>query len=467
MENFSQILIQSIDEKAAWYDSDGLPAALENYRLLHTCVRNILEALAKKSLITPDPYKTEKKISDITTPDSTPFTDQEKLVTMGIRTSDYESTMDFLCNYYKFSVSNLTITNIRKLVDLNNWIQWTSLTPNNPKIITRTFANMIFNLRQSADPITASMITDSLSKASRAMSEINKTLKEFTDFQKEMYKANIRRNVFTNPSYNAAKAAESAGEEITQIKKNFTSSMGKIPFYNELIDEIIHEDHDPDKDALQKKVLDKLQIQKAQKETKEVKVDTKEMLMSAVRVLGAMPPQLAAVITKIKENHELIESEHNSFMDKLKRAIRKAFSLPEKPVIYKIVIVEQSTESKRHENLNYQNYMAEMEARYRRYSACSAKGNPGYDKLFSLDEEKILDFINKQIIECNKMLVILTALDNFFKAAVLPQNRNRVKGIKIEITGLKNCIVKTNQHRAEYSAYIEEEEQMKKLGIKL
>ena len=35
----------------------------------------------------------------------------------------------------------------------------------------------------------------------------------------------------------------------------------------------------------------------------------------------------------------------------------------------------------------------------------------------------------------------------------------------MELTSIKNIIVKTNQIRAEYVAYIEEAEQLKRLGI--
>lgn len=467
MENFTSTLLEALEQKSAWYDSTGLPAILENYRLLHTCITNLLEALSKKSLLTPDPYKTEKKISDIKAPESTPFTDQERSMILGMRTSDYDNTMDFLCNYYKFSVSNLTIGNIRKLVDLNNWIQWTSFTPNNPKLITRSLATLVFNMRQNSDAITQSMLNDSCSKASKAMQEINKGLKEFTDFQKEMYKGSIRKNVFTHPGFNASKAAESPAEEISYIKKCFSAAMGKIPFYNDLVDEIIKEDHDSDKENLQNALIKKLGIQKETQQKKEVKVDTKDMILAAARALGALPPQLTSTMNKIRDNHEVLESEHNSFMDKLKEVFRKAFNIQPNPTIYSIVIVEQTTETRRNEKLNYQTFMTEMDARLRRYMSISGKGNPGYEKLASMDEEKILDFINKQFIECNKMMQVLTALDNFFKAAASPQNRPKIKGLKMEITSIKNVIVKVNQHRAEYTAYIEEAEQMKKLGINI
>jgi hypothetical protein len=42
-----------------------------------------------------------------------------------------------------------------------------------------------------------------------------------------------------------------------------------------------------------------------------------------------------------------------------------------------------------------------------------------------------------------------------------------IKGIKIEIGALKNAVVKANQKKYEYIAQKEEQEQLKKLGIKI
>ena len=113
--NFTETLLQALDTKAQWYDTEELPRVLENYRLLHTCVKVVFEFLVKKAMITPDPYKLDKKISDIKAPDGEQFVENERSVIMGQRFSDYESTLDFLCNYYKFSVSH-------SLILKNSWM---------------------------------------------------------------------------------------------------------------------------------------------------------------------------------------------------------------------------------------------------------------------------------------------------------------------------------------------------------
>ncbi len=464
-KSFSATLLPALDAKLQWFDSEQLPSMLEDYRLLHTCVKNLFELLVKKSLITPDPYKLDKKISDIVPPEDTQFNDNERQLVMGMRFSDYESMLDFLCNYFKFSVAHLSIETIRKLVQLNNSFQWGSFSVNNSKQNTRTLATLLLDARQNSDSMTVSLINDSISKSAKALNSINATLKELTEFQREVYKGEIRKNVFEYPGFDAEKALSTPADEISQIKKHFSAAMGKTPFYNELVDEIVKEDQAPNKEQLQQALLEKIAVHSSSAEKKTTKVDTKESLMDAVRVLGAMPPQIDIVLEKIQENHDVLEGEHNTFKDKLAKLFRKAFGIAEKPVTYQVLVTDQDTETQHRETINYQSFFSELANRSRRYTAIAIRGTPGYNKIAAQSEEKILDYVNQQIVECQKMLVMLNALDDFFKSAPQPQNRSHIKGLKMEITSLKNTVVKTNQRRAEYAAYIEEEAQMKKLGI--
>jgi hypothetical protein len=44
--------------------------------------------------------------------------------------------------------------------------------------------------------------------------------------------------------------------------------------------------------------------------------------------------------------------------------------------------------------------------------------------------------------------------------------RNKIKGLKIDLTSLRNAIINVNKKRGDYVSNKEEIEQMKKLGIK-
>ena len=219
------------------------------------------------------------------------------------------------------------------------------------------------------------------------------------------------------------------------------------------------------KEETQQKLLAKLNIKKDDGKKAEKKVDTKAMIMESLLVLCSATPQIVGIAQKIKDNHDLLLSEHNSFFDKLKRNLKKAFGIEEKPLYYTVTIVEQTTGAKRTEKINYQTLMSDLATRARRYGSVSQRNSPGYQKIMSMPEEKIAEFVTSQITDCNKLMVLLNALDDFFKAAVNAMNKSKVKGLKIDITTFKNAVLKANQFRAEYNSYIEEEEQMKKLGI--
>ena len=64
-DNFAQELQTALNKKQEWYNSECLQELLMQYRLMHTCVKTLYDNFVKKSLISADPYRLDKKISDI------------------------------------------------------------------------------------------------------------------------------------------------------------------------------------------------------------------------------------------------------------------------------------------------------------------------------------------------------------------------------------------------------------------
>ncbi|MFA6857334.1 MAG: hypothetical protein WCR31_09005 [Treponema sp.] len=465
-QNFTKELESALTAKTEWFNTSSLPEMLDNYRLLHTCVKNLYELLVQRSLIKPDPYKLDKKISEITVPDSSPFIENERATVMGARFSDYESMLDFICTYFKFSVDHIDISQIRRLVDLNNCIDWKNLSANNSKTNTRSLAELIAETRNNVPQMTLSLINDSINKSAQAIAAINALLKELTDFQREVYKGQLRKDLFEHPSFNKSLAFKSPLDEISEIKRLYPEVMGKKPFYNDLIQEIVREDQAPNKQQLQQTILQKLEVKEQRSKTSKKKVNTKEMLLETVLVISALGPQIDAVIAKIQANHDIITNEHNSFFDKLRKTLRRAFNIPEPKEEYDLVIINQKTDAKSIQTIEYNTFLTNLERKERFFLSFSGKQTTEYRKIESSTEESILDFVNKQISDTQEILILLNALDDYFKANSETINKDKIKGMKIELVTMKNSLVKANQKRAEYTSFIEEENQMKKLGIK-
>lgn len=462
---FSKKVIEAVEAKIDWYNSTIIPQISENYRLFHTCVKNLYDLMIKKSLIKPDPYKLDRKISGIKPLDNTQFIDGERITIIGMRFSEFETMLDWICTYYKFSIDSLKIPEIKKLLDYNNSFIWNSLTPNSTMPNTRGLGQLIMEMKRGGDMLTSSSVNDIISKIQKTTNEIVRLFKDLTEFQKENYKYKIRKEIILGGKIDQDKALSSEAEEVAQIKKVFTSVIGKEPFYTQLVEEIAREDQASNRDQLQAAVLEKLAIVEEKRKSSVNEINTKEMLLDAVHSLCAQSTPLGAVYTKLSENNEVLQSAASSFWSQFIAALKKAFGIQDKPVEYEVTIVEPATNNKRKQKVSFTPFNADIQKKASFYNSFALKNSIAYKKFQNADEQKLLEFLNKQISDLQKISIILKALDDYFKNNAPVEKRSKIKGLSMELMVLKNNMVNTNQRRAEYISYIEEQEQMKKLGL--
>ena len=465
-EKFRQELQEALSQKQEWYNSECLQDLLSQYRLLHTCVHNLYESFIKKSLIVPDPYRLDKKISSIVVPESTPFAESDIANIFGARFSDYETMLDYICTYFRFSTESFTLPNVKKLIEFNKVFEWDDLSMNNAKMNTRALAMTVNSAKNGAPNVVQSMINDSVVKSAQSSKAIGKILSELGVFQRELYKGGLRKDLFEHPDFNKEKAAESAEGELAEIKRLYSKVTGKKNLYNDLVNEIIEEDHSPDKEKLQQAVLERLAIKNATKtvEKKKTGPNTKEMLMQAVLAVGATAPTLVQLHAKLTENFDILFTRKATFWNKFLAILRKALNLREKERTCQLPVKDVKTGVEHIQKINVVDFMSDLAKKERIYNGIGAKGTE-YQKIETVQEDMILSFVNKQISELQSKFVIINSLDAYFKKEVAAENKARVKGMQIELSALRNSIINANKKRSEYVSYKEESEQMQKLGI--
>ncbi len=463
--NFLEQLKEAVKNKTAYLNTNELPKLLDQYRLLHTCVKNIYEALVKKALITPDPYKLEKKISDIKAPEEGPYAENERAMVIGARFSDYESMLDFICTYVKFSVESINIPTIKKLMEINNAFQWNNMTLNNARVNTRGLATLINEAKKNVPQITLSLINDSIAKSSEALDQIAKALRDLTDFQKESYKLEVRLNIFEHPTYNKTKAEESEDSQLSEIRRIFPAVMGKTPYYSDLINEIINEERGSNKQASQKAVLKKLAVVQEVNVRQKVKIDTKSILLGAMHTIATLAPTYTEVAEKLLNNKTVLSGKKKTFFEKIKDVIRQMLGKPDPAIIYNFIIADPKKETKSVKAVDINVFISNIEKKANFFGVLINKSSPEFKKLSSFQETEILEYLNKQVTENQEILTLLDAADEYFKNNVVSMDRSKIKGLKMDLVTIKNIIVKTVQKRGEYLSIIEEQEQMKKLGI--
>ena len=463
-QTFFGALETAIAEKTENLNAKVLPGVLSNFQLLHTCVKNMYTMLVQRALIKPDPYKLEKKITEIVLPDESTYMENERSIVMGTRFSDYESMLEFVCTYYKFSTDRLDLAQTKRLLDLATCIDWRAFSVNSSKVNTRGLATLVNEAHVHAPQMVLSLISDSLNKSSTAVSAIYSGLTDLVNFKRESYKFEVRKKVLENPAFDKT-TLSSYSAELAEIKRLFPKLLDKKQYYAELIQEIAKEDCSPEKEQFRQQALSRLRVtEKTVREVKQ-KVNTRAMLLDTVLSLSALAPQYEQVIAKIDSNHAVLISEHNGFFDKLKRALRQAFNLKAAQEEYELVIVNQKNEARTTKKIEYNTFFALLVRKQQFLQSFADTQGDEFRKIAAAAEETVLGFVNRQLADNWEILLQLNALDEYFKSQVAAADKDKIKGMKMELVTMKNTLVKTNQKRAEYVAVIEEKMQMEKLGI--
>ncbi len=463
-EDFNAKIIKAVDDKVSWFNSTVLPKVQEGYRNHLIFVKNLSNALQRRSLITPDPYQNDKKITDVGPIDDAPFNDAERATQLGIRLGQYENMVDFICTYVKFSVEQLPTAKIKKLVDFNGSFSWDALTPESARQNTKALGAALMELKtttQGGGP-AMSMLFDSIAKTSKDMEEMSRELKSVGAFQKERYKGEIRKEIVSKLGPDVRGNASALMEE---IKNQMPTALPRRPFSADIVEELVKEESAPNKDELRSKLLQHLKVQEMPTEKAEESVNVHEIIMGAVLSLGSMSDQYNIVMGKVVTNHDILASEDKGFKQKLGRFFRRLFGMAEPQVEYEVIINKKGSDEKQREIINYNSFMAAFSKRIKFYTSLSSTDSPNYQKMNSQADDFVFNWVNKQMTENGRLQVLLGALDEYFKANTSGVNRAKIKGIKMELTTLKNALVKVNQLRSEYASYVEEAEQMKKLGI--
>ncbi|MCR5188012.1 MAG: hypothetical protein K6C97_03680 [Treponema sp.] len=464
--NFSQELKEALSKKQEWFNSVRLQDLVNQYRLMNTCFHNLYETLAKKNIIIPDPYRLDKRINSIVVPENGQYSDSDMGKVMGTRFSDFDVMLDYLCTYFRFTIDSLSLPTLKKLLDFNKTFDWGNISSNSTNPNTRGFAALIATAKMGSPSVIQSMINDSIDKCVKCADEIGKILNEVGIFQRELYKGELRKDLFEHPDFNHQKAMASSDAEMAEIKRLYPKVIGKKPFYNDLVGEIIAEDQAPDKERLQAAVLSRLQIKEAVKSQQKKKAgpDSKELLMTTVLAIGGMAPTFAQLRIKLDENFKVLFTKKQNFFSKLGDLLKKAFHLKEKEKIINLPIKDSKTGFEKIQKLHVNDFMATLFRKEHVYNGIGAKG-PEYSKIESANEDAILVFVNKQISETQSDFTIINALDAYFKNNVEEGSKTKVKGMQIELSALRNSIINANKKRGEYASFKEESEQMKKLGI--
>ncbi|MDR1073848.1 MAG: hypothetical protein LBL45_09280 [Treponema sp.] len=458
LPDYIKSLADAIDDRRQWLEESEVPKLKDDLRVFQTSYSVLYNAFLKKGLVNEDPYKQEAKVREIQAPDTSNFPEGEKMEKLSVRLSDFDNQLDFLVNFYQYNVEFFTMDRIKRILGLIKFIDWTHFSPNSASINTYYAVDFARQVRGYLDPLSLSLINESLCNLSRTTGSVIASLKLLANFNRELYKLNART---------AITAAFPAGETLTsaQIKKKFSDLMPGVSYYPDLIEEILKEDYSSDGKELRKAVIKSLTgVEKKDEKETVSEVSFKQHLVEGIQTIGAVSHILADVVLKLDENSVLLAHKRLSLRQKVVRFIKKLFHKEEESVVYDLQYVDH-TGNLSVKQVNFSVLRADIDKRIKNLSQFTADKDSTAAKLEALQENQLVTFLEKNIRYLQSLHKTLAAMDDYFKTNVDKDDRSRVKGIKPELSTIKATFIRANQKRCDYTAQKEEAAQFEKLGI--
>lgn len=463
--DFFQSLETALQNYRNSLEKNELRQLKEQFRFFHQSFQSLYDILIRKGLLVEDPYKDELKISEVTTPPSGPMKESEKKDVISQRLSVYDSILEFLNNYYQFNLDYITLPNVKQLVDIVTYIKWNSFSETSGNLNTKVLAEIVNRIPAGQEDLSSNIIQDSIRQLEKKSKLILSILKKITNYQRERYKYEFRLQMLNAMQFKPQALEERRGDVIKAIKAKFNQYMPHTPYYPELIEEVLDEESGPGSAQRKMDTLKKLEVEKVQKENNKPK-SFKPLLLEAYRILASGSTPLEQAIQKLKYNAGVIENRKLTFSEKFRRWVLNMVQKKGENRIYEIEYIDQKTAMPKTMRINFDAFADEAFKKSRVIAAMGNRMSPTYQKLEQSSEDRLFKILSSTIEEIQNYLVKLPALDTYFKSETPRAQRTFIKGIKIEITALKNAVVKANQKKHEYVANKEEEEQLKKLGVK-
>jgi hypothetical protein len=463
---FQERLAQALPVKGRYLETACLPLLKDRFRLFQTLFQNLYNILLRKSLVQEDPYQYDRKISEVTVPSRDAFPESEKLERLSQRLSELHSQLDFLNNYYQFSLEFLSLDRLKRIIGLAQFIEWANLATTSADANTAVLAEALGRVKMGTDKISSSIIVDSVTQLAETSRLMLVQLREVLACQREAYKLELRRNLFPRLGPALEKAARASPEEAAlKVQRAWRQLQAGQPFYRELAREALAEDYSEEAAGLQAAALERLALPAEKPAIAAPPVDTRALLLEAVRLLIPVEALLREVLEKLTANRELLDRRRRGFGAWLLALFSSPRRTGDAKALLEIRLFDSATGSTRSQRVNFAEFSGEVRRKAAVFAGLASATSNASARLRAASEKELYGFLTKNLGELQMIYRTLEGLDAYFKGAASRELREQVRGIKIELAAFKNCLIRANKRRYEHASRLEEQKQRRELGL--
>jgi hypothetical protein len=420
---------QALEKKRDWLLGVRIPELKRKFGEFHNTFSILYSALLQKNYIVKDPYKTETPASGLRVPETKSFFEPKKREEFSLRLAKYDNQLEYIVTFYEFSLDTLKPDKIRILRAIIWFIEWKNLSLTSPSLNTQAIAEIFFNLRNRAiSKILLKNLEACFDDLYSCAAYMDKILYEISDYQHEAYKGNIRASITANME---------GPVTIDSIKNVFYTMFPGDVFQPALIQELLNEDSSPDNN-IRASVLAKLAVVDPAMQDFDDAPSFKSLLIEGFNTLGSTAGTFHEIVGKIEYNHGIYRRKRRSLSESLLILFKLLLKKKRHSDLYECELV--GSFSSRVEIIDHHLFLEKLNEKIRelrtivKYPA----------KLEQMDEDELLNYLNRNMRDIQKHHRLLIALDKFFRTKVAGEQKSRIKGMRPELTTIKNALSKVS-----------------------
>jgi hypothetical protein len=465
-EGFQERLEAAVEDKRRFLDEKTLPRLKEGFRVFQSLFENLFNILHRKALIQEDPYKYEQKISEVTVPAKGDILESEKVEQLSQRLSGFHTQLEFLNTYYQFSVEFIDLRRIRNIIGLMQYIDWTHVVETSADATTAVLAETLAKITPTTDSISSRIISTTLEQMRSLAGSILNQLKEILSFQKQAYKLMLRRQLLPSIHQGLGRLyASGADKAYEKVRDFFASNMRGKPLYRDLAFELLHEEFADEPDRLRERCLEALKIPREKQPEQRKGPDNRSILLEASHLLFLAGGHLHDALRKVVKNQELLEGSRQGLGGRLFSWLNRAFQNRKQSRVVAIRYFDARTSATQTESFDFNAFVERVRRKSSLFTALIQPDSAAFARLARASEQQIDEFLKRNLGELQLFHRRLSGLSEYFRQEASQENRAQLKGIRIELSGLKNCIVRANRKRYEYVSSREEEIRLQQMGV--
>jgi hypothetical protein len=425
----------------------------------------LFELFLRKGMIREDPYEYGRKANDVGAPSDEPFLETEKRDQVSWRLDSLRKHLETVSTGWKLDVIGLDLGQLKRLSALVRYLPWAGLSEQSQSPTAKAVAQFVHSIRMGTDRVTAVVVKDAVNRLAQTQRELAVLVSEFASYQRERWKAELRGKALPKVPLDRQKPEAKREDTLRALRHAVAESMPGSPFYPELAGEILDEESAPQAEELRARLLDGLarteEPAPAAAPKRAPPQPDRNALLDAVRLLSRAEGEMQSALATLTVNAQRLAGPTRGLSGFLHRLLAALAGRHEKERTVEVEYVEQ--DGTRHETVVLAPFLESVKRKVDLMGSLGDEAGQAFTRLAAAADDQLLEFVERQLSDLMVMHRRMGGVNARLQAATPPgrsaDRRGEAKGIRLELSAVKNFLVKANQKKHEYTTRLEELQQ--------